>query len=153
MSVSDGSTSDSVVVFAGRAAAEVRTNLRYWRHALVRLEGIKVQVEERLSGTLVGLRTETTASEGSAVSQHSQPATAPPTCEGDGAGKNSPPNRSMICSSATSLVGVTLGGGGTGGPFLSCQKSQRESDQLGCSAPRVQGRGWSHMTTIRTGQH
>lgn len=25
----------------------------------------------------------------------------------------------MICSSATSLVGVTFGGGGTGGPFLS----------------------------------
>lgn len=46
------------------------------------------------------------------------------TCDGDGAGRNSPPNRSMICSSATSLVGVTFGGGGTGGPFLSCQDTE-----------------------------
>lgn len=40
------------------------------------------------------------------------------TCGSEGAGRNSPPNRSIICSSATSLVGVTLGGGGTFGPFL-----------------------------------
>lgn len=46
------------------------------------------------------------------------------TNDGDGAGRKSPPNRSIICSSATSLVGVTLGGGGTGGPFFSYQKPQ-----------------------------
>lgn len=45
------------------AAAELKTNLWYWRHALVRLEGIKVQVEKRLSRTLVGLQSKTAACE------------------------------------------------------------------------------------------
>lgn len=45
------------------AAAELKTNLWYWRHALVRLEGIKVQVKKRLSRTLVGLQSKTAAYE------------------------------------------------------------------------------------------
>lgn len=61
----------------------------------------------------------------------------PQTCDGEGAGKNSPPKRSMICSSATSLVGVTFGGGGTGGPFLNWEKTQQQinSEQFNQTAP------------------
>lgn len=59
------------------------------------------------------------------VTEHSKPVRTPRTWDGEGAGKKSPPNRSMICSSATSWVGVAFGGGGTGGPFLSCHKIWR----------------------------
>lgn len=77
---------------------------------------------------------------------HLPPTGKAPTCEGDGAGKNSPPNKSIICSSATSLVGVTFGGGGTGGPFLSCQHRPRRSNQIWT----VCGTAWSHIKAIHT---
>lgn len=64
------------------------------------------------------------------ATEHRKLARTSQTCDGEGAGKNSPPNRSMICSSATSLVGVAFGGGGTGGPFLSCQKNMMSRYQM-----------------------
>lgn len=51
-------------------------------------------------------------------------------------GTNVSSNRLRICSCLTSLDGVCLGGGGTGGPFRSCESAtgkgpHREAQQSG----------------------
>lgn len=54
-------------------------------------------------------------------------------------GTNVSSNRLRICSCLTSLDGVCLGGGGTGGPFRSCGSAAGEGAVWGGTAER---RGW-----------
>lgn len=55
-------------------------------------------------------------------------------------GTNVSSNRLRICSCLTSLDGVCLGGGGTGGPFRSCGSAASEGAAGGSTAQRGGGR-------------